>query len=88
MEKKYEYLEACKKQKLEKIYYFLLSCLFLSIREAVNKLTKFSTLDVTAVKGTFGSSRHIVCFAHSINLVAKDTINFPNVQKKNNCHVL
>lgn len=29
-----------------------------------------------AVRDTFGSARHIACFAHSINLVAEDTINF------------
>lgn len=28
-----------------------------------------------AVRDTFGSARHIACFAHSINLVAEDTIN-------------
>lgn len=29
-----------------------------------------------AVRDTFGFARHIACFAHSINLVAVDTINF------------
>ncbi|XP_011685066.1 PREDICTED: zinc finger BED domain-containing protein 1-like [Wasmannia auropunctata] len=29
-----------------------------------------------AVRDTFGSNRHIACFAHSINLVAQDTMNF------------
>ena len=29
-----------------------------------------------AVKDTFGASRHISCFAHSINLVAMDTMDF------------
>ncbi|XP_071567441.1 E3 SUMO-protein ligase ZBED1-like isoform X2 [Temnothorax nylanderi] len=29
-----------------------------------------------AVRDTFGFSRHIACFAHSINLVAEDTMNF------------
>lgn len=29
-----------------------------------------------AVKDAFGSTRHIGCFAHSINLVAQDTMNF------------
>lgn len=29
-----------------------------------------------AVRDTFGSARHIACFAHSINLVAEDTMNF------------
>ncbi|XP_028045636.1 zinc finger BED domain-containing protein 1-like [Monomorium pharaonis] len=31
-----------------------------------------------AFRDTFGSTRHISCFAHSINLVADDTINFQN----------
>lgn len=31
-----------------------------------------------AVRDTFGSSRHIACFAHSINLVTEDTMNFQN----------
>ena len=31
-----------------------------------------------AVKDTFGATRHISCFAHSINLVAQDTMNFPD----------
>lgn len=29
-----------------------------------------------AVRDFFGSTRHIACFAHSINLVAEDTMNF------------
>jgi len=31
-----------------------------------------------AVKDIFGDARHIACFAHSINLVAEDTMNFPD----------
>ncbi|XP_071652992.1 E3 SUMO-protein ligase ZBED1-like isoform X2 [Temnothorax longispinosus] len=31
-----------------------------------------------AVRDTFGFSRQISCFAHSINLVAEDTMNFPD----------
>lgn len=31
-----------------------------------------------AVRDIFGSTKHIACFAHSINLVAEDTMNFQN----------
>lgn len=31
-----------------------------------------------AVGDTFESSKHIACFAHSINLAAEDTMNFQN----------
>lgn len=31
-----------------------------------------------AVTVTFGAAKHISCFAHSINSVAQDTMDFPN----------
>ncbi|EFN65135.1 Zinc finger BED domain-containing protein 1, partial [Camponotus floridanus] len=33
-----------------------------------------------AVKDTFGFTKHIACFAHSINLVAEDTMNFQDAK--------